>query len=93
MSSKPRNRSKGSVIASAPANRAEAPKFANSFSLSTLHNEVVCIDFADVEEGYENIFSSVVLTKTAAKSFNRLLSDLIDSMDPSDEEHESENEN
>lgn len=88
----PKNRNKGNVTINSAARRKSPPGFANSFALSSLHNEVVVIDFSDTEEGLENIFSSVALTKYAAQNLSQHLADLIDSLDATEEEHEAEHE-
>jgi len=78
------------VRINAAAKRQNPPAIANSFALSTLHNEVIVFDFADVEEGHENIFSSVALTKFAATSLSRHLVELLDSIDENQDEEVNE---
>ncbi|MBV7497857.1 hypothetical protein KW837_26665 [Pseudomonas sp. PDM24] len=78
------------VRINAAAKRQNPPGFANSFALSTLHNEVIVFDFADIEDGYENIFSSVALTKFAAKSLSRHLVELLETIDEEQEEEVDE---
>lgn len=65
--------------------RANPPVLANGFAISILNDDVVVLSFADVEEEYENVFSSVALSKKTSVQFLRNLAKALD-LEISDEQ-------
>lgn len=66
-------------------NRANPPMLANGFAISILNDDVVVFSFADVENGSENVFSSVALSKKTSVQFLRNLAEALD-LEVSDEQ-------